>query len=84
MPLWEWKKDYESNGYCLVNSGLGIGSESNNPLYKEVLDYYQNINFINIDGSLNLVTVVDYVSNILKKHGLKDVPGIQNIKGIYI
>ena len=78
------EKDYESNGYCLVNSGLGIGSESNNPIYKEVLDYYQNIDFINKDGTLNLITVVEYVSNILRKHGFKDVAGIQNVKGIYI
>lgn len=78
------EKDFETNGYCAVATGLGIGSIKKHFIYKEILEYYENISFYKEDGSLNLVTVVDHVTNILKKHGLKDIPGIQNIEGINI
>lgn len=83
-PFMGLEKDFETNGSCMVATGLGIGIYKGHLIYKEVLDYYKNINFINEDGSLNLVTVVEHVTSILKKHGLIDKPGIQNIGGINI
>lgn len=83
-PFMGLEKDFETNGFCMVNTGLGIGTPKYNPIYKEVLEYYKNIYFFNKDGSLNLITVVDHVTNILKKHGLVDRSGIQIVDGIYI
>jgi hypothetical protein len=67
-----------------VNPGLGLASSPGLDMYKEILDFYSNLSFINADGSLNLTTVVQYVTNILKKYGLENKNEIQNIRGIYI
>lgn len=83
-PFMGLEKDFETNKKCMVATGLGIATYKGNHIYKEVLDYYKNISFINHDGSLNLVTVVDHVTNVLRKYGLQDKPGIQNINGINI
>lgn len=68
----------------LVAPGLGIATCPQNEIYKEILDFYNTIHFINEDGSHNLQTVVEYTTNILKKHGLTQKEGIQNCDGIYI
>lgn len=67
-----------------VNPGLGLGVESGNKIYKEILDFYHTIHFINNGGTNNLKTVVDYTTEILKKHGLTNVDGIQEIEEIAI
>ena len=53
----------------LLNAGLGIASPAASPIYREILDSYQNERFVNTDGSLNLKTVVERVSDIFKSHG---------------
>lgn len=67
-----------------VAPGLGIAVCPQNPIYKEILDFYNTIHFINEDGSLNLHTVVEYTTDILKNHGLTRKEGIQNCDGIFI
>ena len=67
-----------------VAPGLGIAVCSQNPIYKEILDFYNTIHFINEDGSFNLHTVVEYTTDILKNHGLTRKEGIQNCDGIFI
>ncbi|MCI6808711.1 MAG: glycosyl transferase [Spirochaetia bacterium] len=53
----------------LINTGLGVGAEAGNLKIKEVLDSYASSSFINEDGSLNLKTVVDRVSEIFVADG---------------
>ncbi|MGN0182437.1 MAG: glycosyltransferase family 32 protein [Candidatus Ornithomonoglobus sp.] len=67
-----------------VNPGLGLGVEAGNPFYKEILEYYKNIHFLKDNGELNEVTVVYHTTDLLKKYGLQQKPGIQNIMGINI
>ena len=67
-----------------VAPGLGIGAEAGNLFYKEVLDYYDSLAFIKEDGSYNMVTVVNYTTNLLLKYGLKDVNSIQEVRKIKI
>ena len=67
-----------------VNPGLGIGANLGLSLYKEMLDFYDTIHFLNEDGTLNEKTVVFYTTNILKRHGLRKSPEIQNVEGIYV
>lgn len=67
-----------------VAPGLGIAAEAGNPLYMEILDYYNTLEFVKPDGTYNMVTVVNYVTDLLMKYGLKDVSGIQEIRGIKI
>lgn len=68
----------------LVNPGLGLGVTQTHFLYKEILDQYRTLNFLNPDGSLNQKTVVAYTTEILIRHGLNAVAGIQNVAGIKI
>lgn len=67
-----------------VAPGLGLGVTPGLSLIKEILEEYEDFSFIKIDGSLNLTTIVEYTTNILCKHGLKNLPDIQFIAGCYI
>lgn len=67
-----------------LNAGLGIASPAASPVYKEILDSYKESSFVKADGSLDLTTVVTRVSNIFKKHGLKDVDEIQEVAGVTV
>lgn len=67
-----------------VNPGLGLGVAPGLGLYKEILDKYATLSFLNDDGSLNLTTVVKYTTDILISHGLKTTDEIQTIAGVNI
>ncbi len=68
-----------------VAPGLGIAAEPFMPIYKEILDDYQNRSFICDDRSYDLTTVVDITTHILEQHGFKrDVKGIQRVAGLIV
>lgn len=67
-----------------VAPGLGLGVNPGLGLIKEILEEYEKFSFIKTDGSLNLTTIVEYTTDILCKHGLKNSPNIQFIAGCYI
>lgn len=67
-----------------LNAGLGIASPAASPIYKEILDSYDKSSFLRSDGSMDLTTVVDRVSAIFKKHGLKDSSEIQTVAGVTV
>lgn len=67
-----------------LNAGLGIASPAASPIYKEILDSYRESRFVKADGSLDLTTVVTRVSNIFKRHGLKDLDEIQEVAGVTV
>lgn len=68
----------EEHPFGTVNAGLGLGATAGMPLYKEILDNYLKNEFTTSQ------TVVDYVSEILRKRGLKPEPGIQQVAGVTI
>lgn len=74
----------ESNNPIYVAPGLGLGAEKGNRFYNEILEFYKVRHFRKSDGSLDLTTVVVYVTDCLKKYGLKDSVGIQKVEGINI
>lgn len=47
-----------------------FGSEKGNPLFKELLDYYVDKEFVFSNGSYNMIPNVVPVTAILEKHGL--------------
>lgn len=53
-------------------------------LFREILDEYERLGFYKADGELNLTTIVEYTTNILYKHGMKNTSEIQEVSGIYI
>lgn len=66
-----------------VAPGLGLAVEKGNHIYKEILDLYGSLSFIEHD-KLVLKTVVQYTTEILNKHGLKKINALQNCDGIWI
>ncbi|MBW9199780.1 glycosyl transferase [Bacteroidales bacterium SW299] len=67
-----------------VASGLGIGAIPNMDIYKEILDYYSTLHFLNADKTRNETTVVKNTSKVLSQHGLSYTPYIQTVAGIRI
>ncbi len=67
-----------------VNAGLGLAAEKEMNFYKRVLDNYAAYRFIMPDGTLNLRTVVQYVTVELVKCGLKRSNEIQKCAGMLI
>jgi hypothetical protein len=67
-----------------VAAGLGIGCNAGLGIVYQILDFYARLHFINADGSYNLHTVVEYVTLILKKNGLKEENTIQHLDGLTI
>ena len=53
-----------------VNFGQGFGSAGNSIILDEMMRAYDNIKFINDDGSLNLTPSPAYQTKVLQDHGL--------------
>ena len=67
-----------------VAPGLCLGATPGIGLYKEILDNYKDIHFVNPDGTLNKKTVVAYTTETLVKYGLKYTDKIQDCAGVWI
>lgn len=78
------EQDFKPGIELTVAPGLGLAVESKHEIYKAILEEYDSFHFLNEDGSNNDKTVVEYVTEILKKHGLRNSPGIQNVDGINV
>lgn len=62
-----------------------MGSEEGHPFWKKVLDYYNSMNFINKDGSLNTIVNNTHLQGILKEFGFVLENKYQELKeGIFI
>lgn len=83
-PFMGCEIDSDINKHIAVAPGLGLGTTPNLKIYKEILNYYETMHFLKDDGTINLTTVVHYTTHVLKKNGLKNIPGIQQVAGIYI
>lgn len=53
-----------------VNSGLGFGSVSGNPIIKEILQYYEGRSFYKTNGQMDLRNCNHNETKVLVKHGL--------------
>lgn len=71
------------NPHINVAPGLGLGASKGMGIYREIIDNYENIHFYE-NGILNMTTVVEYVTTLLKNKGLKNKGEIQNIENITI
>lgn len=67
-----------------INIGLGMASQPNSFILREILKTYLDSNFINSDGSYNLTTVVERVSKIFRRHGFTDVNELQKVENFTI
>lgn len=69
----------KGTGCIGVNAGLGLGAESGLPIYKRILDFYENRSFENETS-----TVVTNVTQLLMLEGLKNENEMQYVAGIRI
>ena len=60
---------FENNNF--LNTGQGVGAQKNNPIIKEMFDYYKNLKFINPDGSYNMYGCPKVNTEVLVNHGLQ-------------
>lgn len=74
----------QRGGVLSVAPGLGLGAIPEMKLYKEMLSQYDNLHFLNLDGTMNLKTVVDYMSEILLNRGLQMSSEIQDLGEVKI
>lgn len=75
-----WGRERRNNSFqVLVNTGLGMASEKKDRIYKEIIDHYKTLHFVNEDGTYNKKTVVEYVSNLLYRKGLPEKSEKDNI-----
>jgi len=57
-------------GSFFVACGLGFGAQKNNPLIKQLRDYYDDVSFLNPDGSLNLMPAPRHNTPMFEKYGV--------------
>lgn len=67
-----------------ISPGVGIGVRAHHPIYKELLECYEKLHFINVDKSYNYLTIGDYTTQLLQKYGWKRLNQIQQVKDMYI
>lgn len=65
-----------------VNPGLGLGACKGLSIYKEMLELYESINFVN--NADRCLTVVDYTTSVMKKHNWQGKGKIEKIDDIII
>lgn len=73
---WENRRGACENGLVFDNSinfGLGYGAVASHPMLAEILNVYEDLDFIKPDGSLNLLACPAYQTEVLKRHGLEDM-----------
>lgn len=76
-----WEKSHVGVG---VATGLGIGAPKGHPVYREIIDYYTTLPFIDENGRQLPGTVVKHVTDILLRHGLKLEDTLQTVGEITI
>lgn len=83
QPNEQIKKSQNEFSYN-VAPGLGLGVNPGLGLYKELLDYYNELHFLGIDGKPNPITIVKHTTDILVTKGLKRNNELQCIEGVWI
>ena len=85
-PFMGCENEVENNGATAlaVAPGLGLGVNPGLGLYKDLLELYASLHFVDSAGNYNLKTVVDYTTEVLCRHGLRNISEIQYVGGVYI
>jgi hypothetical protein len=67
----------------MIGTGI-IGSSKKEKIFKDLIDYYNGINFVNEKGYLDTTTNVQILAELLSKEGFKKENSNQKIKNIRI
>lgn len=74
----------EAGAAGAVAPGLGLGATPHLDLYKELLDYYNDLHYCNQDGQWDGMTSVTHTTKVLSRNGLQMTDDLQEIAGIWI
>ena len=74
----------ENKRYDSIGTGLGMGVEPKNKLYQQIINYYETIHFKKDDGTYDETPINLKIKKYFLNYGLKNIHGIQTIKGITI
>lgn len=69
---------------CSVAPGLGLGVNPGLGLYKELLDYYATLHFLDEEGKPNPITIVKHTTEVLISKGLLQNNQLQQVAGVWI
>ena len=72
------------NGEFFVNCGQGFGAAPHNEIIKRARDLYENISFINEDGSYNMLPSPYYTTQTLRQLGLVQENRDQLLPGVSV
>lgn len=67
-----------------VAPGLGLGVNPGLDLYKELLDYYAKLHFLDEEGKPNPITIVKHTTEVLISKGLMQNNKLQQVAGVWI
>lgn len=67
-----------------INTGIGFGAEKNFYIVKKMLDIYDNISFINKNGTFNTLPCPVYNSPVMKREGFKINNTLQTINNVTV
>lgn len=67
-----------------INTGQGFGAEAGMPFFKEHIDVYRNVYFVNSDGTYNQTACTKYTTKLLSQKGLALNGQKQVIDGVNI
>lgn len=83
-PFMGCEKETAGATAIAVAPGLGLGANPGLGLYAELLQKYVQMHFKAVSGELNQTTIVEYTSDLLYKHGMRNVAEIQLVDGILV
>lgn len=75
------EKDADKVG---VAAGLGLAAEPKMAIYKEIIDHYTQVPFVDEKGEQIPGTVVKHTTDLLTKHGLVLKDEIQHVANVWI
>lgn len=67
-----------------INLGLGYGAVKNHPYLRRLMEYYEYLDFLNLDGSLNLIPCTAYQTEVMKEFGIRNDNSFQEKDGITV
>ena len=80
---WEAFAGFEGSKYSPLMMGV-IASQKEGQWVQEQLGYYQDRHFVKKDGSYDLTTNVEFVSNCMRKHGFLQNGKEQEYKDLHV
>ncbi len=82
LEMQKMKKGAKDDIHVEVATGLGFGAPAGMEIYKDFLEKYESMHFLNADGSYNQITTVKHITEVFKKYGFDGTDTLQTVGGI--